>query len=65
MHHFLQTCYTCTVLTCTGGLTAPKRSALHNLIPCQRLLEPNKPHLTIEWMNESLGFLIITIEWVV
>jgi len=35
---FLETCYTCTVLICTGGVTTPKCRVLCNQIPCQRLL---------------------------
>jgi len=65
---FLETCYTCTVLTCTGGVATPKCSVLLNQIPCQRLLrfsqEPNKPHPMID-IYRAFGFLIITIEWMV
>ena len=60
---FLETCYTCTVLTCTCGVTTPKCSVLHNRILCQSLLsdaeelhtEPNMPHPMID-VVEHLDF---------
>jgi len=65
---FLDTCYAFTVLTCTGGVPAPKCCVLCSQIPCQRLharifirnlicLDP-----TIR-IYGAFGFLIITIEW--